>query len=114
MNKVYAVCEPTRMVAGVEKKAMDLAPAAEYGQVEILMPHSQSMLAPVPTVRVLKEKLETFSDDDYILPVGDPALISTVAIVAAHKNNGRVKFLKWDKRLQRYLVIQIDLSGKAT
>ena len=92
---------------------MDLTPAESFGKVEILLPSSQSLLSPVPTIRSLKEKLRTFSDDDYILPVGDPALISTVAMVAGDINKGRVKFLKWDRGLRKYDVIQIDLSGRA-
>ena len=110
---VYAVCEPTHVIGGVERKAMNILPAAEHGEIVVLMPQSQSLLAPVPTVRALREKLKDFSDDDFILPVGDPALMSTVAIVASEINHGRIKFLKWDRELRKYHVIQIDTSGKA-
>lgn len=113
MAKVYVVCEPTQDVAGVPKKSVDLTPAMLFGDLEVLLPHSQSMLAPVPTVRSLNTKLDDFTDEDFILPIGDPVLISTVAMVAASKNSGRVKFLKWDKRVRRYFQIQVDLSGKA-
>lgn len=113
-STVYAVCEPTHKIAGAERSAMNLTPALEYGELVILMPQSQSMLAPVPTVRALKEKLRNFTDEDYILPVGDPVLISTVAMVAAQQNGGRVKFLKWDKIQKKYFVIQVDTSGRAT
>lgn len=113
MSRVFAVCQPTHKIAGVERKAMDLRPAAEFGDVVVLLEHNQSLLSPVPTVRALKEKLRDFSDDDYILPVGDPALIATVSMVAAEMNHGRVKLLKWDKGLHKYFVIQIDTSGRA-
>lgn len=103
-NTVYAVCEPS---------GFDLTPAMEYGQIEVLLAHSQSLLAPVPTVRKLREKLRNFSDDDYLLPVGDPVLMSTVAMIAGNMNNGRVKFLKWDRIQRKYLVIQVDASGVA-
>lgn len=110
---VYIVCEPTYAIAGVQRSKVDLTPAAEYGNLEILLPTSQSLLSTVPTVRTLKEKLRNFTDEDFILPVGDPVLISTVAIVAAEQNGGRVKFLKWDKQVRRYFSIQIDTSGRA-
>lgn len=113
MNKVFVVCEPTRIIEGVERSAMDLTPAAEFGSIEVLLPHSQSMLAPVPTVRLLRQKLADFCDDDYILPVGDPVLISTVAMIAGEINNGVVRFLKWDKRLHKYFVIKVDITGRA-
>jgi hypothetical protein len=110
---VYVVCEPTHTIGGATRPSMDLTPALEYGDPVILMPQSQSMLSPVPTVRALKEKLRNFTDDDYILPVGDPVLISTVAMVAAEQNGGKVKFLKWDKLQKKYFVIQVDTSGRA-
>lgn len=111
-SKVYVVCEPTHLVNGVERPSMNLTPAREFGEVEILMKSSQSMLAPVPTVRALRDKLRNFSDDDYILPVGDPVLMSTVAMVASEMNHGRVKYLKWDRIQRAYFVIQVDTSGK--
>lgn len=101
---VYAVCEPANF---------DLTPALAYGQLEILVTHSQSLLAPVPTVRKLKDKLRNFSDNDYILPIGDPVLMSTVSMIASEMNHGRVKFLKWDRIQKKYLVIQVDTSGAA-
>lgn len=113
MNKVFVVCEPTHVIAGVTRSSMDLTPAAKFGDIEVLMPTSQSMLAPVPTVRSLKEKLRNFTDEDYILPVGDPVLIATVAMIAAEQNGGRVKFLKWDKHLRSYFSILVDTSGRA-
>lgn len=103
-STVFAVCEPP---------TMDLTPAAEYGQIEVLLTHSQSLLAPVPTIRKLKDKLRNFSDNDFLLPVGDPVLMSTVAMIAGEANNGRVSFLKWDRIQKRYLVIKVDTSGKS-
>lgn len=112
-SKVYVVCEPTHTIGGEVRTSMDFTPALEYGDLEVLLPQSQSMLAPVPTVRALKEKLRNFTDDDYILPVGDPVLIGTVVMVAAQQNGGKVKFLKWDRLQRKYFVIQVDTSGRA-
>lgn len=113
MSKVFAVCEPFKLVGGIPSKAVDLSPAIEYGELEVLLPHTQSLTVTVPTVQALNKKLEGFSDNDYILPIGDPILMSTVAMIASTKNGGRVKFLKWDKKLSRYYPIQVDISGKA-
>lgn len=110
MSKVFVVCEPLSRDGAAK---IDLSPAAEYGEIEVLLSHSQSLLAPVPTVRKLREKLENFSDNDYILPVGDPVLMSTVATVASFFNHGRIKYLKWDRIQRKYLVIQVDISGVA-
>jgi len=113
MGTVYVVCEPTHMINNVHILKVNLTPAEKYGNVVTLLKNSQSMLSTVPTVRTLKEKLRDFSDADYILPVGDPVLMSTVSVIAAQQNGGRVKFLKWDKLTRGYDVIQIDTSGRA-
>ena len=113
MAKVFVVCEPTHKIGGAPRAAMDLTPAAEYGDLEILLPNSQSLFSTVQTVRVLREKLKNFTDEDYILPVGDPVLMSTVAMVAGDINNGKVNFLKWDKLVRKYLVITVDVFGRA-
>lgn len=110
MNKVFVVCEPISYKDGAK---MDLTPAAAYGELEVLLTHTQSLLAPVPTIRKLRDKLRDFSDDDYLLPVGDPVLMCTVAAVASEINHGRVKFLKWDRIQRAYIVIQVDISGAA-
>lgn len=113
MSKVYVVCEPTHRIGDNLVKTMDLSPALQYGELEILLPNSQSLYSPVPTVRALREKLKDFSDEDYILPVGDPVLISTVAMVAGEINNGQVTFLKWDKPTRKYLAITVDSYGRS-
>ncbi len=113
MSTVYIVCEPTYKLSDHSIKQMDLTPAREYGDIEVLLPNSQSLLSPVPTVRILREKLKHFSDEDYILPVGDPVLMSTVAMVAGDINNGKVTFLKWDKHVRKYIPITVDVYGRA-
>mgnify|MGYP000367302151 CR=1 FL=1 len=111
MPRVFVVCEPVTKQGGTPR--MDLSPAMRYGELIVLLQHTQSLLAPVPTVRKLREKLADFCDDDYILPVGDPVLMSTVAMIAANANHGRVQFLKWDRIQGGYLCIRVDTSGRA-
>lgn len=112
MPIVYAVCEPTHKVDGVDVKLINMAPAREYGDLVILLPTQHTLLAPVPTVRALREKLKNFTDEDYILLVGDPVLMATVAMVASDLNKGRVNYLKWDRRLRRYYSITVDAYGR--
>jgi hypothetical protein len=91
----------------------DMTPALKYGQPKILVPAGRALFAPVHTVRTIKEQLEGFSDEDYLLTIGDPSIIAVAAIVASEMNKGRVKLLKWDKQMREYLPIQIDTSGRA-
>jgi len=112
-GRVFIVCQPQVRQANGTTRNFDFSPAMKFGRLEVLVPHTQSLLAPVVTVRNLRDKLADFSDDDYILPVGDPSLIATVAMVASKMNHGRVKFLKWEKSMTDYLVINVDITGAA-
>jgi folate-dependent tRNA-U54 methylase TrmFO/GidA len=104
-NKVYVVSETGKH---------NIAPALEYGEIEVVLPPSQSQVifSSGPTVARVKRTLEDFSDDDYLLFIGDPTAIAIMATVAASKNHGRFKCLKWDKQERRYIPIQIDLFNR--
>lgn len=88
-------------------------PALKYGELRVLVPAGMSLLSPVPLVRTLKEKLRGFTDDDYLLAVGDPSIIAAASIIAANNNQGKIRVLKWDKQLADYLPIELDISGRA-
>lgn len=101
MPKVYAVTETGQH---------NISSALDFGEVEVLLPNNvQVSFSVAPTVARVQRRLEKFSDDDYLLFIGDPTAISIVSAVAASKNRGRFKCLKWDKLERRYIPIQIDL-----
>lgn len=101
MGKVYVVQEsPGKNILG----------AADFGTPEILLSSDRQVIfSPGPVVFELRNRLQRFSDDDYILPIGDPAAIAITCMVAAENNLGRVKLLKWDRQESRYYPLQVDL-----
>jgi len=101
---VYVVSETT---------PHNIASALDYGRIEpILPPNTQIVFSVVPTVRRIQRKLEKFSDADYLLLIGDPSAIGICCAVAASRNHGRFKCLKWDKLERRYIPIEVDLFKK--
>jgi len=110
MNKVYVTQETVRRDnnTGARVPRFDITPATVYGELEYLTPEGNISFAPAPIIKTLKEKLRNFTDDDYILPVGDPILIAMATMIAADMNMGKVKMLKWDKHIGSYIVINID------
>lgn len=114
MSTVYITNEPHRADAnGNMQPVFNLTPAAEYGNLEVLLPAGASLISTVPMVRTMRDRLANFSDDDYLLPVGDPASIMAAGAIAAEMNAGRVKILRWDRGVRKYMVVQVDTSGKA-
>jgi hypothetical protein len=102
--KVYVVSET---------KEHNISSALDFGQIEIVLPNNaQITFSPAPTVARIQRKLEHFNDEDYLLFIGDPTAIGILSAVAAQKNQGRYKCLKWDRLAKRYIPIQIDLYQK--
>jgi len=110
-SRVFIVCEPTRIENGQQIKSVDLSPAAKWGEIIIVLQTSQAMVAPSAMIKTINDVLHDFSDDDYIVPVGDPILMCVVASIAARNNNGRVRYLKWDRRNRDYMVIKTDINS---
>ena len=91
----------------------NIASALDYGKIEVILPpNAQIAFSVAPTVRRIQRKLEKFTDADYLLLIGDPSAIGICCAVAASKNNGRFKCLKWDKHERRYIPIEVDLHKK--
>jgi ABC-type sugar transport system substrate-binding protein len=76
-----------------------------------LLPPGQVMLATAPTIRVLRDKLRSFSDSDFLLAIGDPMAIGMSVAIAAGFNSGKIKMLKWDRQEHRYYALEADLTG---
>jgi len=104
LPKVFVVSETTQH---------NITPAMQYGEiVTILPPNAQILFSVAPAVARIQRRLEKFSEEDYLVLIGDPSAIGIVCSVAAARNNGRFKLLKWDRREKLYVPIQVDLFKK--
>jgi len=102
VSTVFAVQEDPRK---------NILPALDFGSIEyILEDRDQVTFDPVPWVRRIKTALRGFTEDDYILAIGDPAAIGIACSIAAQVTGGRYKMLKWDRQEKRYFPIAIDIS----
>jgi hypothetical protein len=89
----------------------NLLPAAEYGELQVLLPSGQVMMATAPTISLLRRALREFSNDDYLLAIGDPIAIGLATAIAAGFNGGKIRMLKWDRQEHRYYALEADLMG---
>ena len=86
--------------------------AEKFGELTVMLPDNKQMiLASGPLTFKLQQELKDFSDDDYLLLIGDPAIIAVCGAIAAKNNGGRFKGLKWDRNEKRYYDLEIDLKG---
>jgi len=86
--------------------AHDVSSASEYGElVELLSPRAVPYNS-ATIIAELHEKLADYDPErDYILLMGDPALIGWTVAIASEAEKGRVRMLKWSMSERRYLVI---------
>jgi hypothetical protein len=104
MAKVFVVQETMRH---------NVFPSQQFGDLVFLLPPQvQIGFSPGPMVNRMKRVLRDFTDQDYLLLIGDPAAMSIAAAIASQYNNGKFRFLKWDKREMKYYPIVVDLNQK--
>jgi len=108
--KVYVPQEPSRYDAAFNARVptVDLRPATLFGDVTVMLPSNVTGMLMAPIVTALKEKLAAFSDQDFLVAIGDPSIIAAASGIVL-KKNGRMKMLKWDKRIKAYAVVEIEL-----
>ena len=96
-----------------ESANRNFLPARKFGDLVPLLPgNAQIVLSAAPIVRKLKFQLARINDDDYLLMSGDPLIMGIAVHEALRVNNGKAKFLKWDKREADYYEVFIDMNQK--
>ncbi len=97
----------------LQEMGRNIRSAEKFGDLKICLPDNRQMiLSSGPLTFKLKQELKDFNDDDYLLLIGDPAIIAVAGAIASENNNGRFKVLKWDRNEMKYYDIEIDLRGK--
>ena len=88
---------------------VNILPAGRFGEIVVLLQPGNIMFSPGPVIHELNKKLNKFSDEDYLLCIGDPSAIGIATAVASRWNNGRIKLLKWDRMEKDYYPIEFDI-----
>ena len=108
---VYVIQE----VAGTQEgnPKINIMGASKYGKFKFLLPEfSQMIFSPGPLIRKLRQGLKDFTEKDYLLLTGDPALIGVACSIVSDITNGKYNLLKWDKQERKYYPIEINLYEK--
>jgi len=92
----------------------DLSPAEEFGKLVFLLSPITVPKNPAKVIAELRRKLWDFSDEDYLLMIGNPCFIAFAAAVAADINDGRISLLQFNGSQKKYFVVRaqglIDLE----
>jgi hypothetical protein len=110
-SKVYIVQDVMRKHLDGTIRSLDYSKAKRFGEVIFLFEgQKQVVMSPQPTIRKLKSMLKNITDTDYILLVGDPALIGLTTSVVSYILNGRYNMLKYDRLERDYFPIRVDIN----
>ena len=97
----------------LQEMGRNIRSAEKFGDLKVVLPdNKQIVLSSGPLTFKLKHALKDFNDDDYLLLMGDPAIIALAGAVASDVNGGKFKVLKWDRDEKKYYDIEIDLRGR--
>lgn len=114
-SRVFLVQEPLRMLGGVPVPRINYGTLKPYGDVKFLFQWGEvkdddAMDNTAPLIWKLRASLHDFNDFDYIVPLGNPALIGMAIAVAAECNDGRVQILDWMRDAAQYRTVNVDLN----
>jgi|TARA_X000001382_G_scaffold125153_1_gene110381 hypothetical protein len=109
-SKVYIIQNVVRKYPDGTFRGLDYSQAERFGEIIYLFDgNKQVVMSPQPTIRKLKTTLKDFNDSDYLLLVGDPALIGLTTSVLVTICNGRYNMLKYDRIEKDYFPIRVDV-----
>ena len=110
-SEVYVIQEIPGTRIGRPK--INIMGAQKYGDIKVLLREdSQIIFSPGPIVYNLRQKLKDFTQEDYLLLTGDPAIIGIACSVVSDITNGIYNLLKWDRQESTYYPIRINLYEK--
>lgn len=110
-NTVYVIQDVPGTREGRPK--INIIGASQFGTLKVLLPeNAQIILSAGPLIFKLRQMLQNYTPNDYLLLTGDPAIIGVACSIASDITNGKYNLLKWDKQERRYYPVEIDLFKK--
>ena len=110
-SKVYLIQEIPGTSIGQPK--YNILGAQKYGQIVTMLPEkSQIILSPGPLIQKLRTMLKDYTEKDYLLLSGDPAIIGVTCSIVCDITNGKFNLLKWDRQEKTYYPIEVNIFHK--
>ena len=96
------------VIQGAENR-FDFKPAERFGELVFVLGDSDSVFHIEETLTKLSQRMSGFTEDDFILPIGNPALIGMATAFAADQTGGKFSMLQWLGREKQYIPIKVSL-----
>ena len=113
IGKVFVPQVPSRYDLNIKGwvPTVNLTPAETFGELEVLLPPEAGRMPPEELQKILSEKLDGITENDWLLATGDPVVIGITAAIAASRLYGHLRILRWNKQRKSYdpVVVQLDI-----
>ena len=111
MSRVFAPQQPRRFDTALRLwvPTMNMHAAERFGELVVMLPPNANRLHTAPLLASLKERMEDFNSEDWLVAVGDPSLIAAAACIAVRKTGGLLRLLKWDRMTSDYLPTEMKI-----
>lgn len=97
----------------VQEHKHDISQAERFGTIKLLLPfRAQIWYDPAPHVAKLQAGLSVATPEDYLVLMGDPALIGIATAVMAQRTRGKFNLLKWSRHGDGYVAIPVNMKGE--
>jgi hypothetical protein len=113
MNRVFIPQVPQHFDDALQKMVTrfnTLDQAAEFGELVILLDRNDDVWNPDAVLAKLERAMRSFTDDDYILPMGSYPFMMWTAMIAMSKARNYVQHLQWHQREKNYRVITTKVT----
>lgn len=84
--------------------------AEKFGELVVLLDRNDDIWSPDDCLVKLEEKMATFSDTDYLLPMGSYLFMMWATQVATAKARDYLQTLQWHQREGNYRVIKTHVK----
>lgn len=83
--------------------------AKSFGEIEFILGPSDDLYDQESFLGKMHSSLSGFSDDDFLLLIGNPVFIGVATTIAAYYNEGRVRILQWSQKNEGYYEIALKI-----
>lgn len=112
MSRVFVVQTPTLWDPENKRRVekFDISPAKQFGEIVHVMGQDKLAFEDDPQVVAQRvyDALDGFTDDDYLLALGEPAVVAMAVIGATNRASGVVQVLKYHRQSKTYYPIRIE------
>ncbi len=84
--------------------------AEKYGTVLVMMDRNDDLWNAEACIAKLKRVMRSFSDEDFLVPMGSHHFMMWAGIIAASKVKNELQTLQWNMRNEEYVLIKTKVT----